>query len=103
MMIVPSKDGCPSGTANPAKPIRKAVVTQAVSKSKSSGTLEAAVKVVFLILMGFIGYVFTINLFILFFVPIIGWLVWTARDKISNLEQRIAALEKPSEPKPDKT
>lgn len=66
-----------------------------MSKAKSSGTLEATVKVVFLILVGFIGYVFTANLFILFFAPIIGWLVWTSRDRVSQLEQKVAALEKP--------
>jgi len=77
-------------------------VASAVSKPKSSGILQTAVKVVFLILMGFIGFVFTQSLFIFFFVPIIGWYVWTTREKASDLERRLVALEKPAEPKPDK-
>ncbi|MDA4125853.1 MAG: hypothetical protein OK452_01430 [Thaumarchaeota archaeon] len=73
-----------------------------MSKPKSSrGALETAVRVVFLILMGFIGLVFTQNFFALFFVPIIGWFVWSTRDKASDLERRVAALEKPDEPKRD--
>ena len=75
-----------------------------MSKPKSSsGTLETAVKVVFLILMGFIGLVFTQNFFTLFFVPIIGWFVWSTRDKVSDLERRLTALEKPAEPKSEES
>ncbi len=58
-----------------------------------------AVRVVFLILMGFIGLVFTQNFFTLFLVPIIGWYIWTNRDKTLDLQRRVAALEKSDEPK----
>ncbi len=75
-----------------------------MSKPKSSrGVLEMAVKVVFLILMGFIGLVFTQNFFALFFVPIIGWYVWSNHDKASDLGRRVAALEKPDEPKSEES
>ncbi|MDA4118984.1 MAG: hypothetical protein OK436_00155 [Thaumarchaeota archaeon] len=70
---------------------------------KSPGILEESVRVVFLILIGFIGLVFTQNFFALFFIPIVGWLIWATRDKTSNLERRVAALEKPSDVKSEES
>ncbi len=64
------------------------------------GVLENAVKVVFLMLMALI-YIASSLLFLLFFIPIIGWFVWRAHDKAAELEKRVAALEKPEERKPE--
>lgn len=38
---------------------------------------------------------------IVFFVPIAGWLLWRDHDRIAELEKRLAAAEKPAQPKPE--
>ena len=69
--------------------------------SKPRTSLDSAVRVVFVILMGFIALVLTGELFMLIFVPIIVWYLWAARDKTIELEKRLAALEGPEAKKPE--
>jgi nicotinamide riboside transporter PnuC len=65
-----------------------------------SSFLDTAVKVVFLLLMAFVVLVEPV-LFLVFFVPIVGWFVWSAHSKTAELEKRLAALEKPWDQKPE--
>ncbi len=78
-------------------------MTRAVSKPKSSPTLEMAVRVVFLALLVLIALVVPSSFVLIFFVPVVVWYIWKLRDKTTKLEQRIAALEKPSEVKSEES
>jgi hypothetical protein len=76
---------------------------QAVSKPRSSrGILETAVKVVFLGLLVLI-VIASAYLLLVFFVPVVVWYIWSLYDKTAKLERRVAALEKPTEPKSEES
>jgi 4-amino-4-deoxy-L-arabinose transferase-like glycosyltransferase len=64
--------------------------------SKSSRIWGTAVRVVFLVLIALIALTEPV-LVLIFFIPIVGWLVWRDQDRIATLEKRLAALEKPEQ------
>jgi len=64
-----------------------------VSKPRSRGNLEIAVKITFLVLMALIFFA-DAGIFLLFFIPVAGWFIWSAHDKNVALEKRVAELEK---------
>jgi len=68
--------------------------------SKSKG-LDASVRIVFIVLLGFLT-LFLSLLFLAAFVAIAGWYLWSLLDKTRDLEARLSALEGPSAKKPDK-
>ena len=41
-------------------------------------------------------------LFLIFFVPVVGWFLWRDQDRIMQLEKKVEALENPYGKKPDK-
>ncbi len=67
--------------------------------SKQSPGLQMTIRIVFLVLMGVITLYLQL-LFLIIFVPVIGWYVWRLVDRNAELEKRVAALEgkKPDEP-----
>ena len=70
-------------------------MSEAKPKPKSGATLEFAVRLIFLVLLAFIGWIFTFgSLFILFYIPMVTWIIWSDRDRIIALEKKIAELEK---------
>ena len=72
---------------------------QAMSKPMKG--LDLAVRVVFLVLLALFVFGGLAGILLLFFVPIVGWFVWRLLDRTSELEKRLAALEKPAEKKPE--
>ncbi len=66
--------------------------------SKQSPGLQMTIRIVFLVLMGVITLYLQL-LFLIIFVPVIGWYVWRMVDRNAELEKRVAALEgkKPDE------
>lgn len=66
--------------------------------SKTFARLPTITRVIFLVLLALVTISEPI-LVLIFFIPIIGWLIWRDQDKIAELERRLAALE-PSTPKP---
>ncbi len=66
--------------------------------SKQSPGLQVTIRVVFLVLMGVLTLYLGL-LFLIIFVPVIGWYVWRLVDRNAELEKRVAALEgkKPDE------
>jgi purine-cytosine permease-like protein len=68
--------------------------------SKSSGVSSAAVRVLLLVLMAFLLLIGQF-LFLLFYVPIVGWYLWRDQDRIKQLEKKVEALENPYGKKPD--
>ncbi len=68
--------------------------------SKPRGMLESVTKVVLLVFLAFVGFVFTQSLFMIFFVPVVIYYVWWNYDRTRELERRLSELEKPSEQKP---
>ncbi|HEV2137685.1 MAG TPA: hypothetical protein VGR53_02480 [Nitrososphaerales archaeon] len=74
-----------------------------MSKPRSSrGSLETAVKVVFLGLLVLI-VIASALLLLIFFVPVVVWYIWSLYDKTAKLERRLAAIEKPAEPKSEES
>ena len=73
---------------------------QAVSRAKSS--LDSAVRVVFLILMGLVALVLTDSLFLLIFVPIVAWFLWRLNDRVREMERKLATPDEPSDDEPHK-
>jgi flagellar biosynthesis component FlhA len=70
--------------------------------SKPPKGLDLAVRVVSLILLAVLVLGGFSALVLLFFAPIVGWLVWRLYDRTTELEKKLAALEKPAgEPKSD--
>ncbi len=65
-----------------------------MSTPKPKGGLDAALRVVIVVFLAFVGFIFTFgSLFILIFVPVMTWIIWTDRGRIVDLERRLAALE----------
>lgn len=62
--------------------------------SKTGSRVNTVSRIVFLVLMGLIALTEPV-LVLIFFVPIVGWLVWRDQDRIAALERRLAALEGP--------
>jgi 4-amino-4-deoxy-L-arabinose transferase-like glycosyltransferase len=60
--------------------------------SKRGTSVNAITRIIFLVLLGLIALSEPI-LVLIFFVPIVGWLIWRDQDRISQLEKRLAALE----------
>lgn len=60
--------------------------------SKPRRSLDFTVRITFLVLMAlltlFLGF-----FFLLVFVPVVGWYVWSLNDKIRDLEARLAPPE----------
>ena len=61
--------------------------------SKPRGTLESLAQAFILIFIGFVGFVFTQSLFMLFFVPLVLYYVWRNYDRTRELERRLSQLE----------
>lgn len=61
--------------------------------SKPRGILESLAQVFVLIFVGFVGFVFTQSLFMLFFVPLVLYYVWRNYDRTRELERRLSQLE----------
>ena len=61
--------------------------------SKPRGTLESLAQAFGLIFIGFLGFVFTQSLFMLFFVPLVLYYVWRNYDRTRELERRLSQLE----------
>lgn len=73
-----------------------------MSRPRSSGALVIAVKVVFLALLVLI-VIASAFLLLIFFVPVVVWYIWSLYDRTAKLERRLAALEKPAEPKSEES
>jgi len=63
--------------------------------TKPSNNLSNAIRIVFVILLGFLSLASW--LFLIFFVPVVAWYIWGLSDKNRDLERRIVALENPAE------
>ena len=66
--------------------------------------MSTVTRVTFLVLVAVIALGEPI-LVLVFFIPVVGWMLWRDQDRISELEKRLAALENPAptptpEPKP---
>ena len=72
-----------------------------LSMSKKSKGLDVSVRIVFLILLGFLT-LFLSLIFLAVFVAVASWFLWRQMDLTKDLEARVSALEGPSEKKPDK-
>ena len=62
--------------------------------SKRQVSLNSVFRIVLLILMAF----FVLGepvLFLIFFVPIVGWYVWRLNDRTKELERKLADKDKP--------
>jgi len=70
--------------------------------SKILGNLDTTVRIIFLVLLALLMFTPFIGIVLVFFVPVIGWYLWSLRDQNKELEARVAALEgkKPDKPKP---
>jgi hypothetical protein len=64
--------------------------------SKPLRTTNLVVRVVFLALMAALVIGGLGVLVLLFFIPIVGWLVWRLYDRTAELEKRLAAIERPA-------
>ncbi len=65
--------------------------------SKPQGTYGTVIRMAFLILMAFLVLGEPV-LFLIFFVPVVGWFLWSDHDRIAELEKKVAALEGQKEP-----
>jgi 4-amino-4-deoxy-L-arabinose transferase-like glycosyltransferase len=66
------------------------------------GSMNVVVRVTFLALLGLLTLALGL-LLLIFFVPIVGWYVWTLSDRNRELEARIAVLEGTRKPKSDQS
>ena len=57
------------------------------------------VRIVFLVLVGLIALEEPV-LVLIFFVPVVGWLIWRDQDRIAELEKQLASRN-PSGSKPE--
>jgi hypothetical protein len=69
--------------------------------SRSGLRLGMVTRMVFLVLLAVLCLVAAVYV-VIFFIPIVGYLVWRDQDRIEELERRLAAIEKPASPKTDK-
>ncbi|MDG7008676.1 MAG: hypothetical protein JRN06_10635 [Nitrososphaerota archaeon] len=67
--------------------------------SKTPFRVGLITRILFLILVGLISLGYPIIIFA--FAPILGWFIWRDQDRISALEKRLAAIEKPLQSKPE--
>jgi hypothetical protein len=67
--------------------------------TKIGGVLDAVARAIILLFAGLVGFALSGSLFILFFVLIVGGVIWDQQDKIKALEKRLSKLEKPPEEK----
>ena len=65
--------------------------------SKSSGSLSLVLRVALLALVVLLLLSGVFLFVLIFFIPVVGWMLWRDQDRISRLEKKLAALEKPSE------
>ncbi len=70
--------------------------------SKPLTSVDTAVRVIFLVLLGFLIFGGLGGFVVLFYIPISGWLIWRLMDRTSSLEARVAALEGHPEEKKEK-
>ena len=61
--------------------------------SKPRGSMDVAVRVTFVILMGVLA-LFLQLLFLAVFVAVVAWYLWRANDRIAALEKKLADKEK---------
>ena len=59
--------------------------------SKANRSLNTAVRIVFVILLAFLTLAGV--LFLIFFVPIITYLIWNDQTRIAELEKKVSAME----------
>jgi hypothetical protein len=71
-----------------------------MSKMKR-GTLDSAAMIAFLVFLALIAFIIP-GLFLLFFAPIAGYYLWTARDSVRDLQKRVSQLENPGQDEPKK-
>ena len=62
--------------------------------SRRSFRANTVTKVTFLVLIAVVAISEPV-LVLVFFVPVVGWMLWRDQDRISELEKRITALETP--------
>jgi 4-amino-4-deoxy-L-arabinose transferase-like glycosyltransferase len=68
--------------------------------SRRRGFLDTAVKVVFLALLGLLTLALQF-LFLIIFIPIIGWYIWSLSDRNAELERKLSELQNPAPKKPE--
>jgi hypothetical protein len=64
--------------------------------SKSRVNVEVASRLAFLALLALLVFGGLYWYVLIFYIPIVGWFVWRYEDRISELEKRLAAVEKPA-------
>ncbi len=62
--------------------------------SKRSPNLGVFTRITFLVLLGLLIFGGFGGLVLLFYAPIMGWFVWRLMDRVSELEKKVAELEK---------
>ena len=63
--------------------------------------IDLVVRLLFLIVVAFLVIIPGVNYLVLaIFVPVVAWVVWQDAGRISELEKKLAALEKLHEEKP---
>ena len=73
------------------------VIKQRSSLERVSRVLVLVLAALLLLIPGIAGFV------LLFFVPLVGWFLWRDQDRITQLEKKLAVLEKPAVPEPPKS
>jgi len=58
--------------------------------------IQYAQQIIVLLLLAFV-FLITGELFLLFFVPVVAYVIWSLYDKNRELERRLHTLEKPGE------
>ena len=58
--------------------------------SAKRGLLETAAMIFVCAFLGFVAYIFSQSLFLLFFVPIIVYVVWDDRQKVAEIQRRLS-------------
>jgi predicted tellurium resistance membrane protein TerC len=61
--------------------------------------IDLVVRLLLLVLIAFLYVIPGISfLVLLFFIPVVGWVLWRDSDRIKELEKKVAALERNERP-----
>ena len=66
----------------------------------SKTPMQTGLQIAVVLLLAFV-FLLTTELLLLFFVPIVVYVIWSIYDKTRDLERRLSELEKPGEKKPE--